>query len=192
MKIYSHPAVCDPVMGDDGRLYVSKDLVPAYRDQLISLATVLTPNQYEAELLTGTKINSKASALAACQALHQRGVATVVRLHVAADCCMLQFCHQFVHGALFLARSVVVKGNSLAGLESNIVYTAVTATYSVAVTSCVHYAQVITSIRLKDLKGELLLIASTQTTQKSGCPTRIQVNIPMLDAYFTGTGKPSC
>ena len=50
----------------------------------------------------------------------------------------------------------------------------------------------ITSIRLAEPKGELLLVASTQTTQKSGCSTRIQVNIPMLDAYFTGTGKPLC
>lgn len=91
MKLYSRSAVCDPVMGDDDRLYVSEDLVPAYRDQIISLATVLTPNQYEAELLTGTKIDSKASALAACQSLHKSGVATVVRLYVTADCCLLCF-----------------------------------------------------------------------------------------------------
>ena len=83
-KVYSPCAVCDPVMGDDERLYVSKDLVPAYRDQIVPLATVLTPNQYEAELLTGTKIDSKASAVAACQALHQSGVATVVRPYLSA------------------------------------------------------------------------------------------------------------
>lgn len=91
MKLYSHPAVCDPVLGDDNRLYVDKDLVPAYRDHIISLATVLTPNQYEAELLTGSKIDSTASALAACQTLHQSGVATVVRLYIAAKCCLLHF-----------------------------------------------------------------------------------------------------
>lgn len=90
MKLYSHPAVCDPVMGDDDRLYVSKDLVPAYREQIVSLATVLTPNQFEAELLTGIKINSKASAYSACQALHRRGVATVVRLCSAADSYLIQ------------------------------------------------------------------------------------------------------
>lgn len=54
------------------------------------------------------------------------------------------------------------------------------------------WGQVITSIRLAELKEELLLMASTQTKQKSGCPMQIQVNIPMLDAYFTGTGKPLC
>ena len=73
-------AVCDPVMGDDNRLYVSQDLIPAYKDQIISLATVLTPNQYEAELLTGITIDSKRCALKACESLHDRGVATVVSL----------------------------------------------------------------------------------------------------------------
>ncbi|KAL3152275.1 hypothetical protein ABBQ32_001349 [Trebouxia sp. C0010 RCD-2024] len=111
-------------MGDDDRLYVSGDLVAAYKDHIVPLATLLTPNQHEAELLTGTKIDSQAAAVAACQALHQRGIATVV----------------------------------------------------------------ITSIRLAELQGELLLVASTQAKQKAGCPTRVQVNIPMLDAYFTGTG----
>ena len=66
-------------MGDNGKLYVSQDLVPAYKDLVTSLATVITPNQFEAELLTGIKIDSKASALAACQILHDRGIATVVR-----------------------------------------------------------------------------------------------------------------
>ncbi len=72
-------AVCDPVMGDNNQLYVAEELIPAYKNQIISLATVLTPNQYEAELLTGIKTDSKKAALQACQALHDRGVATVVR-----------------------------------------------------------------------------------------------------------------
>lgn len=36
-------------MGDDGRLYVSPDVVPIYRDVLLPLATIITPNWYEAE-----------------------------------------------------------------------------------------------------------------------------------------------
>jgi len=48
--------------------------------------------------------------------------------------------------------------------------------------------QVLTSIQLPDLKGEILLIASTQVLQQSGCSSSIQANIPLLDAYFTGTG----
>lgn len=37
------------VMGDIGRgLYVSEDVVPIYRDML-KLATIITPNQFEVE-----------------------------------------------------------------------------------------------------------------------------------------------
>jgi len=46
-------------MGDNNQLYVAKELVPAYKHQIISLATVLTPNQYEAELLTVSKLTAK-------------------------------------------------------------------------------------------------------------------------------------
>ena len=43
------PVVCDPVMGDDSRLYVPEELVPIFREELCPLADVLTPNHYEAE-----------------------------------------------------------------------------------------------------------------------------------------------
>ena len=35
-------------MGDAGRLYVAPDVVPVYRDML-SLATIITPNWFEVE-----------------------------------------------------------------------------------------------------------------------------------------------
>lgn len=41
--------VCDPVMGDNGQLYVPKELLEIYRDKLIPLADVITPNQFEVE-----------------------------------------------------------------------------------------------------------------------------------------------
>lgn len=40
--------VLDPVMGDNGRLYVAEDVVPAYRS-LIPYADLILPNQFEAE-----------------------------------------------------------------------------------------------------------------------------------------------
>ncbi|KAL4448371.1 hypothetical protein ABPG75_005590 [Micractinium tetrahymenae] len=70
--------VCDPVMGDDGRLYVRPEMPAAFRDLLVPLASVLTPNQLETEQLTGRSIGSEADALAACAALHVRGPHTVV------------------------------------------------------------------------------------------------------------------
>jgi len=51
--------VCDPVMGDTwngkGAMYVPEELLPVYRDQVVPIANILTPNQFEAELLTGYK-----------------------------------------------------------------------------------------------------------------------------------------
>jgi pyridoxine kinase len=40
--------VLDPVMGDNGRLYVAEDVVPAYKG-LIKDADLILPNQFEAE-----------------------------------------------------------------------------------------------------------------------------------------------
>lgn len=38
-------AVCDPVLGDEGRLYVPADLVEAYKSEVLPIASVLVPNQ---------------------------------------------------------------------------------------------------------------------------------------------------
>lgn len=65
-------------MGDDGRLYVRPEMPAAFRDLLVPLASVLTPNQFEAEQLTGCAIGSEDDALAACGTLHARGPHTVV------------------------------------------------------------------------------------------------------------------
>lgn len=40
--------VLDPVMGDEGRIYVAEDVVPAYRS-LVPHADLILPNQFEAE-----------------------------------------------------------------------------------------------------------------------------------------------
>ena len=40
--------VLDPVMGDNGRIYVAEDVVPAYK-ALIPYADLILPNQFEAE-----------------------------------------------------------------------------------------------------------------------------------------------
>ena len=77
----ANPAVtfsCDPVMGDAGKLYVPEELCAIYREEVVPLAAVLTPNRFEAELLTGLSVRSVAEAAAACRALHARGPHTVV------------------------------------------------------------------------------------------------------------------
>lgn len=64
--------VCDPVLGDNGKLYVSEKLVPIYRDQILPLATVLTPNCFELSLLASVgPIENEQQAFAACRKLHE-------------------------------------------------------------------------------------------------------------------------
>ncbi|XP_059471771.1 pyridoxal kinase [Neocloeon triangulifer] len=70
--------VCDPVMGDNGEMYVPKELLPIYRDQILPLADIITPNQFEAELLTGTKINNVEDAWNTLDLLHAKGPRTVI------------------------------------------------------------------------------------------------------------------
>lgn len=70
--------LCDPVMGDDGFMYVPKELLPIYRDEIVPLANITTPNQYEAELITGHKIISEADVWSATSWFHEKGVGTVV------------------------------------------------------------------------------------------------------------------
>lgn len=63
--------VCDPVLGDIGRFYVPEQLVKIYKEEVIPIANVLTPNQFEVEQLTGVKIeNSVDQARRACSILH--------------------------------------------------------------------------------------------------------------------------
>ncbi|XP_045124050.1 pyridoxal kinase-like [Portunus trituberculatus] len=70
--------VCDPVMGDNGKMYVPGELLPVYREQIVPLADIITPNQYEAELLSGQKIKGKGDAAAVLEWFHEQGVKTVV------------------------------------------------------------------------------------------------------------------
>ena len=43
--------VLDPVMGDNGKLYVAEDVVPAYKN-LVRDADLILPNQFEAEFVS--------------------------------------------------------------------------------------------------------------------------------------------
>ncbi|RDA85778.1 hypothetical protein CP532_6308 [Ophiocordyceps camponoti-leonardi (nom. inval.)] len=63
--------VLDPVMGDNGHIYVAEDVVPAYKS-LVPHADLVLPNQFEAELLSGISIVDMKSLVAAIQALHDQ------------------------------------------------------------------------------------------------------------------------
>lgn len=70
--------VCDPVMGDNGLMYVPQEVLPVYKDEILPLADVICPNQFEAELLTNIPTSDQPGLMKTILALHDRGVKTVV------------------------------------------------------------------------------------------------------------------
>ncbi|KAG7382969.1 hypothetical protein PHYPSEUDO_004204 [Phytophthora pseudosyringae] len=70
--------VCDPVMGDLGKLYVPLELVDLYRSKVLPICDVLTPNQYECELLAEMELRTVEDAMGACKKLHTLGPKVVV------------------------------------------------------------------------------------------------------------------
>lgn len=70
--------VCDPVLGDNGKLYVSEAQIQIYIDMVLDLATILTPNCFELSLLTKIDICSEEDAFKACDYLHEKhGIKTI-------------------------------------------------------------------------------------------------------------------
>ena len=60
--------LCDPVLGDDGQIYVRPEVVAA-AGRLARQAQALTPNRFELGLIAGRAIEDIDAALAACRAL---------------------------------------------------------------------------------------------------------------------------
>ncbi|THF86524.1 pyridoxal kinase [Deinococcus sp. KSM4-11] len=64
---------CDPVMGDVGRgVFVHPELPALIAAQAIAAADIVTPNQFELELLTGMAVETLEHALNAAHALRER------------------------------------------------------------------------------------------------------------------------
>lgn len=68
---------CDPVMGDDGRLYCKEEVIVAYRE-LLGVADVATPNYFEASVLSGVTVVDMATAIQAADWFHAQGTEKVV------------------------------------------------------------------------------------------------------------------
>jgi len=70
---------CDPVMGDLGRgFYVSPDIPGIFKNEVIPMADIITPNQFELEALTGMDSSTLEGALKAVKALHDMGPKVVL------------------------------------------------------------------------------------------------------------------
>ncbi len=78
-SLNSIPIVVDPVMvSRTGAQLIDDTAVATLRDQLLPLATLVTPNRYEAQLLTGLEIHSLADMKAAAQRIYQFGSQAVL------------------------------------------------------------------------------------------------------------------
>jgi len=70
---------CDPVMGDVGRgFYVKPDIPDIFRNELVPLADIITPNQFELEALTGIETRDIDSARRAIDMIHEKGPGIVL------------------------------------------------------------------------------------------------------------------
>jgi hydroxymethylpyrimidine/phosphomethylpyrimidine kinase len=71
--------VVDPVMvSRTGAQLIDDEAIATLRTALIPLATILTPNRYEAQILTGKDIDSLEDMKAAAQQIHQLGAKAVL------------------------------------------------------------------------------------------------------------------
>lgn len=70
---------CDPVMGDTGRgLYVNEDIPFIFKNDLLPLADIACPNQFELETLTGIKTRNIDDAIRAIEILRKMGPSIVL------------------------------------------------------------------------------------------------------------------
>ena len=70
---------CDPVMGDVGRgFYVHPDIPDMFRNEVIALADIVTPNQFELEALTGMDSSTVDGARRAMEKVHRMGPKVVL------------------------------------------------------------------------------------------------------------------
>ncbi len=70
--------VCDPVLGDEGELYMPAELVRTFREQAVPRADLLVPNRFELEWLVDRPVASVDEAVAAARELHDAGAREVV------------------------------------------------------------------------------------------------------------------
>lgn len=70
---------CDPVMGDIGRGFFVKEGIPEFfKEEMLRYATIITPNHFELEYLSGKKIETIETAIHAAQKIMEKGPQVVV------------------------------------------------------------------------------------------------------------------
>ncbi|KAJ1348077.1 putative pyridoxal kinase [Parelaphostrongylus tenuis] len=65
-------------MGDNGKYYVPKELLPIYKELIVPLADTLTPNAFELGELVGFRITNEEECLRGMDVIHKLGVTNIV------------------------------------------------------------------------------------------------------------------
>ncbi len=77
---------CDPVIGDVGRgIFVRPGIPEFIRERALRAADIVTPNQFELDLLSGLASTSMQEAVRACEALHAMGPKRVLVTSLHAE-----------------------------------------------------------------------------------------------------------
>ena len=81
VRMFSPDALyaCDPVMGDTGRgFYVKNEICQIIKNELVPLADIVCPNQFELQSLSGIVIENTGDAVKAVNILHDMGPSVVL------------------------------------------------------------------------------------------------------------------
>lgn len=70
--------LCDPVLGDKGRIYVPDEVLVGIRDCLVPAADIITPNKFELGLLVGRALVDSDDVLLACKQIKCKGPQSIV------------------------------------------------------------------------------------------------------------------
>jgi len=77
---------CDPVIGDVGRgVYVASGVGEFFRERALPATTILTPNAFELEWLSGLPVGDLRQARAALAVLHSRGPKVILVTSLVTD-----------------------------------------------------------------------------------------------------------
>ena len=79
LKKLKIPIIVDPVIkSTTGGMLIKKSAISDFKKFIIPLATIITPNKFEAEILTKTKINSKNTPEKIAKMIQKMGAKNVV------------------------------------------------------------------------------------------------------------------
>ncbi|MDR2184072.1 MAG: pyridoxal kinase PdxY [Treponema sp.] len=111
---------CDPVMGDTGRgFYVHPDIPALFKNEVIALADIITPNQFELEALTGLTINSLEDVCRAIDSVHAKGPKVVLVTSFCGEDVPANFIDMIASNGKFVCRIRTPKlnfgGGTMAG-----------------------------------------------------------------------------